>query len=175
MLPKVSGAPVEKLPFDHLHLIADLIYFEGPLLSYFTDNQGQHYLYYWCDVDEVYNRWLIFRATTRMLNQFLTRQVTLRELILAADPNLMFIVDRDIHLHPKAVVKIHPSTLPEQYLPETDSYYDASLSLFHAEQAARDLIVLMQQEAQVTQTKLRRFEQAVTRNPEMFRDALSVP
>jgi hypothetical protein len=61
------------------------------------------------------------------------------------------------------------------YLPEVDTYYDASLSVFHDEQAARDLIVLMQQDVQETKTKLRMYEQAATRNPEAFRELLSTP
>ena len=34
--------------------IADLIYFDGPLLSLFENSHGDLYLYYWCD----HGKWL---------------------------------------------------------------------------------------------------------------------
>jgi hypothetical protein len=47
--------------------------------------------------------------------------------------------------------------------------------VFHDEQAARDLIVLMRQDMQEAKTKLRMYGQAATRNPEAFRELLSTP
>jgi hypothetical protein len=173
MLPSIIGTPVDKLPFQNLRLIADLLYFDGPLLSYFKDNAGQHYLYYWCDTNGIVNRWLVFRTTASKLNEFLTRQITLRELILSVEPNLSYLMDLDDRVNPVQVLKVRPSFLPEDYLPDFDTEYDASLTVFHDENAARGLIVLMQQEVQAISLKLRRYEQVAAQNPEAFRELLS--
>jgi hypothetical protein len=173
MLRKIEGLSTDEFPFTNLRLVADLIYFDGPLLSYFKDNSGQHFLYYWCDADNLYNRWLVFRSTQQALSHFLTQQLTLHGLVLASDPDQMYLADLDDQLQYVNIVKIRPPDLPVDYLPEMDTLYDASLSVFHDEQAARDLIVLMQQDVQETKTKLKMYEQAATRNPEAFHEVFS--
>jgi hypothetical protein len=85
----------------------------------------------------------------------------------------MYLADLDDQLQYVNIVKIRPPDLPVDYLPEMDTLYDASLSVFHDEQAARDLIVLMQQDVQETKTKLKMYEQAATRNPEAFHEVFS--
>jgi hypothetical protein len=175
MLRKIEGSSPDEFPFTNLRLVADLIYFDGSLLSYFKDSGGQHYLYYWCDADDMYNRWLVFRSTQQTLSRFLSKKLSLHDLVLASDPTQMYLVDIDDHLQYAHILKVHLAILPADYLPEVDTYYDASLSVFHDEQAARDLIVLMQQDVQETKTKLRMYEQAATRNPEAFRELFSTP
>jgi hypothetical protein len=124
----------------------------------------------------LYNRWLVFRATQQALSHFLTQQLTLYGLVLASDPDQMHLVDMDNELQYVSIVKIRPTSLPVDYLPEVDTtYYDASLSVFHGEHAARDLIVLMQQDVQEAKTKLKMYELAATRNPEAFRELFSIP
>lgn len=175
MLKKVEGVPIDKLPFERVRLVADLIYHDGPLLSYFRDNQGHHYLYYWCDADDLYNRWFVFRISQEPLRHFLTQQLTLHELILEADPEHLYLVDLDNQLHPDNIVRVQLSNLPQDYLPATDTGYDASLSIFHDEQAVRDLIVLMQRDVQAVKTKLKLYEEVAVRNPDLFRDLIPTP
>ena len=175
MLKKIEGLHTDKFPFENLRLIADLLYFDGPLLSYFKDSHSQHYLYYWCDSDGLYNRWLIFRTAPQTVSHFLTQQLTLYELILTADPNHTYVIDMDDQLQSINIVKTQPSYLPEDYLPETDTYYDASLSVFHDVQAVRDLIVLMQQDVYEAKAKLKMYEQAARKHPEAFREMFATP
>ena len=172
MSQKIRGHIIDKLPFNHLRPIADLIYFEGPLLSYLRDNGAQHYLYYWCDVDDQYNRWLIFRVEEQLLRKFLTQQITLRMVILSTDTPT-YLVDMDDESRYDSIIQINSADLPPDYLPEIDTYYDASLSIFHDEQAARDLMVLMQRSLHEVQTKLQRNEEIV--NPKIILAAKPCP
>ena len=41
--------------FSKLIKVADLIYYDGPLLSHYVSNKGENYLFYWVDVDNEYN------------------------------------------------------------------------------------------------------------------------
>ena len=42
--------------------MADLIYFDGPLLSHYVTTKGDNYLFYWIDQDETNNRWMFIRT-----------------------------------------------------------------------------------------------------------------
>lgn len=159
MLKEIKGEAVTTFPFGNLRLIADLLYFDGPLLSYFKDQADQGYLYYWCDVDEQHNRWLLLPVTKPALRQFLTQQLSLHSLLLTAPPAMMYLVDLDQALHPQGMLRVNVADLPPDYLPEPETYYDASLSVFHDEAAARELLVLMQHSLQEVQTKLKLIEQ----------------
>jgi len=78
----IEGIRLENFWLTDLRRVADLIYYDGPILSHFKNNQGDDYLYCWSDADEIYNRWLIFRVSRQSLNKYLTRQLSLRELML---------------------------------------------------------------------------------------------
>ena len=42
--------------------VSDLINYEGPVLSHFTNSSDEHYLYYWVDQSKVATRWLIVKV-----------------------------------------------------------------------------------------------------------------
>ena len=50
------------LNFDFIKLIkvANLIYDDDPLT--YVSNKGENYLFYWVDVDNEYNRWVVIRT-----------------------------------------------------------------------------------------------------------------
>ncbi|TAG74491.1 MAG: hypothetical protein EAZ23_06010 [Oscillatoriales cyanobacterium] len=61
---QLIGFKLDKFPLS-LRSIVHLEYFDGPLLSLFENEYGDSYLYSWCDVDNLYNRWLVFRVAQR--------------------------------------------------------------------------------------------------------------
>jgi len=122
----------------------------------------------------MYNRWLVFKTTERTLREFLTQQLTLRDLILACNHEPMYLVDINDELQYAHIVQApRSSDLPADYIPETDTYYDASLSVFHDEQATRELMIMVQRALQDVQAKLRMVEQVVAKSPEEIHAALS--
>ena len=109
--------------FSGFRKIADLIYFEGPLLSHYVSSKGDDYLFYWVDRDESSNRWLVMRVSLANLQKYIGKEMTLRELIEHPNDGYLYSIDvnNDIHYH--NVKLVQPSALPEEYLPEADSYY----------------------------------------------------
>ncbi len=168
MLPTVHGSHLPDLPIKNRRLIADLIYFDGALLSYYRDNGRGHYLYYWCDADESYNRWLVVRVEEYALRSFLARQITLRQLLLRVERTNSYLLDADSNGQPTLILRVELADLPDDYLPADETWYDASLSVFHDQLAARELLAMMQDSLQKAQSKLKLIEQIVSRAPEVF-------
>lgn len=120
---KIEGFDIQ-FDFSSFKKIADLIYFEGPLLSHYVSAKGDDYLFYWVDKDECDNRWLVLRVSLASLQKYVGKEITLRELIENPNDGYLYSVevDNDIHYHDIRLVQ--PSALPENYLPASDSYYD---------------------------------------------------
>lgn len=129
MLHKINGINLELLPFQNLKLISDLIYFDGPLLSYFQDKQNRKIIYYWCDANETCNRWLVMQVSPQNLSAYQNQKISLHSLILSPVNDIICVVDVDNNLNNKQILKITPDQLPESYTPEEDSFYDDSLSV----------------------------------------------
>ena len=128
MMEEIKGYKLDKFPQENLTKMRDLVYFDGPLLSYFKSRSGDNYLYYWCDVDENYNRWLIFRVSDQSLNRYLNGELSLLDLMKNPSDGFFYSVDIDNDLEYHNILRVLPKDLPASYLPEQDSYFDASLS-----------------------------------------------
>ena len=174
MLPTVHGLHLPDLPIKNRRLIADLIYFDGALLSYYRDNGRSHYLYYWCDADESYNRWLVVQVGDHTLRRFLARQITLRQLLLRAERTDAYLLDVGSDGQPARILRVELADLPDDYLPADETWYDASLSVFYDHLAARELMSMMQDSLQEAQSKLKLIEQIVSRAPEALQPAYVV-
>ena len=122
MMKRIEGYNIE-YDFSQFKKIADLIYFEGPLLSHYVSSKGDDYLFYWVDRDDSDNRWLVLRVSLANLQKYIGHQITLRDLIENPNDGYLYTVDvnNDICYHD--IKLIQPSALPEDYLPESESYY----------------------------------------------------
>jgi len=114
---------MDKFPLN-LNFVSDLIYFEGSLLSLFKNETGDIYLYYWCDADENYNRWMIFRLSKEKLKSYIFKKLSLNYLILSPIDGFVYIADIDDNLQYSNIYLVQPDKIPESYLPENDSFYD---------------------------------------------------
>lgn len=113
-----------KFDFSNFKRIADLIYFEGPLLSHYVSSKGDDYLFYWVDNDESDNRWLVLRVSLSSLQRYMAKDISLRELIENPNDGYLYLVDVDNDVNYHDVKLLQPIDLPEEYLPATDSYYE---------------------------------------------------
>src|SRR2546423_618764 len=102
----------------------DLIRYDGPVLSLFENAEGEPYLFLWCDLDEVANRWLIARVTRERLVRYLDRRLSLRDLILSPADGYLFVADILADRTYRTVRIAAPEHLPSSYLPEADSFYE---------------------------------------------------
>lgn len=109
--------------FDGFVQMSDLIYYDGPLLSHFVSKTGKDYLFYWVDIDEKFNRWMFFRVTPTVIQSYLDKKLSLREIICGLEEGFVSFVeiDDEANFLNTKIVKI--SSIPEEYLSSSQSYY----------------------------------------------------
>lgn len=109
--------------FDGFVQMSELIYYDGPLLSHFVSKTGKDYLFYWVDIDEKFNRWMFFRVTPTVIQSYLDKKLSLREIICGLEEGFVSFVeiDDEANFLNTKIVKI--SSIPEEYLPSSQSYY----------------------------------------------------
>ncbi|ENE5172821.1 hypothetical protein ABUU69_002174 [Vibrio cholerae] len=118
----LSGQRLQTLPLGDLAWKRDLIYFEGPLLSEFSSEKGEVYLKYWCDCDDTFNRWMLFKVKEQDRLRLVLGEKSLYDVIVNQPDSFVFISDegRDIQNY----TLVEADNLPNEYLPEVDSYLD---------------------------------------------------
>jgi len=109
--------------FSKLIKVADLIYFDGPLLSHYMSDKGENYLFHWADADDDYNRWIVLRTDILSIQQYLDKKVNLRSLIMEPNDGFVFSVDIDDDLNYTNIRVVPVEAIPEEYLPTEDSFY----------------------------------------------------
>jgi hypothetical protein len=114
--------------FSGFTKVADLIYYEGPLLSYYVSPKGENYMFYWADVDDTYNRWMVLRVDSLTLKQFILRKITLKELVTNPIDGTVFFVDIDDRIHYHHICLVPAKQIPEEYTPKDNTYYDIDFS-----------------------------------------------
>ena len=109
--------------FSKLVKVSDLIYFDGPLLSHYTGDNGENYLFLWVDADDDYNRWIVLRTDTLSIKQYLDKKVNLRSLMMNSNDGFVFSVDIDDDGNYFNIKVVPIDELPEKYFPTEDSFY----------------------------------------------------
>ncbi len=66
-MKELTGNHLTEFPFQNIFKVGDLVNYHGPLLSLFSNDKGELYLFDWSDSDDNYNRWLVFRITLTQL------------------------------------------------------------------------------------------------------------
>jgi len=109
-----------------LNKIADLLYFEGPLVSLFEDNKEKaYYLYCWCEADKNCNRWLVLGITKEQIQNYIKGKVSLYKIITTAESYFLCDINNDIEY--ENIYFIELSQLPASYIPDKDSFFDSEL------------------------------------------------
>ena len=120
---KIEGYDIE-YDFSSFKKIADLVYLDGPFLSHYVSGKGDDYLFYWVDRDDNDNRWLVLRVSLSSLQKYIGKELSLLELIENPNDGYLYSVDVDNDLNYHNIKLVQPSAIPEDYLPEADSYYE---------------------------------------------------
>lgn len=113
--------------FSKFIKVADLIYFDGPLLSHYISEKGENYLFYWVDADDYANRWVIIRTDIFSIQKYLDKKIPLSSIITSPNDGFVYVVDidEDVQYNNCKIVPI--AQLPEDYTPTDDSYYKFNL------------------------------------------------
>lgn len=123
-MKEIKGKATDCLDLKNFRHVSDLIYYEGPLLSYFQDKEGDSYLFSWVDCDKDYNRWLIIRTSFVRILQYLRRERSLRSIIMDAGHDDLYLVDIDLNIDYHHLQMVNKDILPSEYIPTIDKLYD---------------------------------------------------
>jgi len=123
-MEKIKGINIKKLAIK-LEKMGDLINYEGPILSHFVSEHNEDFLFYWVENDEKYNRWLVYKTNSDLLNQFFNQQINHQDLIRTAVDGFVYIIDINDNLDYENIIIAPIEKIPATYLPSTASYYDS--------------------------------------------------
>lgn len=116
-----GSVTIPSLPYQGLHRITDILYFDGPILTHYKDVDGCDYLYHWVDDDSEYNRWLVYPVSEDALLAYVQGDDDIASLI---DENTLIVVlDIDTSGKHSNMQLLKARYLPEEYLPIPDIYY----------------------------------------------------
>ena len=116
---------IEKFPVSGLFKVADLIYFDGPLLSLFKTPDGSNYLFYWCDCIETANFWLVFQIAHCDLLDYLQKRKSLYDLLVNNQSySTVWLAKIDDRLRFQTLYAVPVKKLPDSYIPGKDSIYN---------------------------------------------------
>src|SRR5690554_3199593 len=68
---------------------ADLVYYDGPLVSLFK-KEDDDFIFFWVDCDRSHHRWVVAPAPREQLKGYLNRDISLLDLIQAAKTLIVF-------------------------------------------------------------------------------------
>ncbi|MEJ7658615.1 MAG: hypothetical protein WKG07_02755 [Hymenobacter sp.] len=123
------GWPLSAEAFtSELVKIADLIHYDGPVLSHFKSQSNKHYLFSWIDFNEDSNRWLVFETTLIHLYDYLTDAKSLAQIVSESYNNNVIIISTDANGTCADALLVPYDDLIPDYRPEVDSYFELAMS-----------------------------------------------
>lgn len=137
MMPTITGTKIDGRKLPQFFWNADLIAFDGPLLSLFKSEDGRDHLFSWLDCDERRNRWCIIPVERESFRKYLTKQISLLQVMQEAKAIVLF--ESGASGRKSRFSKTTLEQLPESYLPTTDSYLFDEISTEAAKKLATDL------------------------------------
>lgn len=107
--------------FSKFEKIEDIIYFDEPILSHLRLNEKDYFLYL-VDNLEKSDIFLLFQIDEDLIFEYLTKNKSLREIILNA--NFITVLEKDFKGNIVDSNIAMPVSLPEDYLPIIDSFIE---------------------------------------------------
>ncbi|RQW69056.1 hypothetical protein EBB56_18585 [Halomonas sp. YLB-10] len=121
---KLTGEKVPKGNLNH-RWVEDILYFDGPILSILKGSTTQDYFYYWCDADDRHNRWMILPVSREQIIEYKSSKITLLD--ICKNKKSVTFVDINEELNPKKGIDVSLDSVPDDYLPPEESYFDIDL------------------------------------------------
>lgn len=120
---KLKGKPISTGDMPKFNWYADLIDFDGPLLSLFKGERNTDALYMWVDNDTRRNRWCIIPVNRTTLNDYLQKRTSLKEVVLSAKKVIFFNMFEGVNgLTKRSCIEVARDDFPADYFPDEDAY-----------------------------------------------------
>lgn len=117
-----SIVPKKIIDLKTFKKVADLIYFEGPLLSHLVDKDGEISLLYWLDREDNNEIWALFKVKSNQLESYLDGVINLKSLINESIGGLLHVLEISQRWQVVKEIIINSSDLPSEYLPLENSF-----------------------------------------------------
>lgn len=124
VLSKLGVAIDGPLPM-RLEFVRHICRLTEPVISLYRGRDGTKYLEIWVDRGNDWDRRLVFAVSRRQLLSFMAKRETLRNLILNAQGDVVFV--RDESPEGERASFLAAQDVPEDLLPADNSYYEPSL------------------------------------------------
>jgi len=120
----LNGAGITNSSLTQAVKVADLVYFDGPIVCLYRNEQRENLLYSWVDSDDECQRWIVTRVSDVQLDDYVNKKSPLAALIAGPKDQFLYVADIDKHGRYRSVTIVSPGGLPPEYVPADDSYYD---------------------------------------------------
>ncbi|MDU9030532.1 hypothetical protein [Pseudomonas mediterranea] len=117
---KLGGIPLKAKDLPTHTWNADLVEFEGPLISLYRSERGDDVLYVWLDCTATRNRWAITPLSRNALRDYLTKKIPLRAVFEQSNEIIVF--ETGTTLKRSGFQLVTWANFPEQYKPKENSY-----------------------------------------------------
>ncbi|MFL1516848.1 hypothetical protein [Pseudomonas prosekii] len=135
-LPIIKGEKIEPKFFSKHSWNADLIDFDGPLLSLYKGEYDEDLLYIWLDCNATKNRWGVIPISRNNLRAYLDCSVTLRSVFEESSWVAMFHTGSAPNRRNSPICTTWQEAI--EYLPDEDSYLVPEISTEAARQLATE-------------------------------------
>ena len=108
------------LDLNQFERIEDIIFIDEPILTHYKRND-KHFLFYLVDTLENCDNYLILEVEEESIYQYLTKKLSLRDLILE-NQNIGYFLEQDFNGNILNLDVIQTNFIDENYLPLEDSF-----------------------------------------------------
>ena len=133
-MPALTGTPLKREEWPKLTWNADLVDFEGPLVSLYRTNDDTDALFVWVDCSIATNRWCIVPIERKVLLDYLSEKCSLLDVF--DQQETVIVVNIGGSGRRTQAMWVDRDVLPAEYLPTAESYLTSDL----ATDAARSLV-----------------------------------
>ncbi len=113
-----------KINIHDLTNVGDLIFFDGPLMSLFTDKEKRHfYIFDWVHSNQQFNQWIAYEVSISHISKFTDGTLSHRDLMRQGLHNAFTLIDIDDNLNYYKRSTLIFEGLPTAYLPKENTYF----------------------------------------------------
>ena len=121
---KLKGIKLSILQ-EKYKVLGDLLSYEGPFFSHLANENNEDFLMMWCDKDQKYNRWVLYRTTFELLHDYFNGKISDVDLIQNNPDGFVYFVDIDKAINWETATLVPVEDIPADYLPEKKARFGA--------------------------------------------------
>jgi hypothetical protein len=109
--------------FKEQEKLFDIEWFEGPMLSLFSNGKGELFIYKWVDVNQDSHTWLVFRTTHDLVAAYAQKVISEQALILLAPDKSWHLVNINPELKFSNKRTLTTENLTQTFLPKSPVFF----------------------------------------------------